>query len=59
MRARREGEDWPTSPFRSRTWTFEANDDGCLDTIMQEFEQKNSKLIVAEAAAELEEEVAE
>jgi recombination protein RecA len=31
---------------------WEANDDGCLDTIMVEFEQKNSKLIVAEAAAE-------
>jgi hypothetical protein len=38
---------------------WEANDDGCLDTIMQEFEQKNSKLIVAEAAAELEEELVE
>ena len=31
---------------------WEANDDGCLDAVMDEFEQKNSKLIVAEAAAE-------
>ena len=37
---------------------WEANDDGCLDTIMEEFEQKNSKLVVAEAEAQ-EEEAAE
>jgi hypothetical protein len=38
---------------------WEANDDGCLDAIMGEFEQKNSKLIVAEEAAAVEEDVAE
>jgi len=31
---------------------WEANDDGCLDFVMDEFEQKNSKLVVAEAAME-------
>ena len=36
---------------------WEANDDGCLDFVMDEFEQKNSKLVVAEAA--MEEDVAE
>jgi hypothetical protein len=38
---------------------WEANDDGCLDAIMEEFEQKNSKLIVAEEAAAVEEDVVE
>ena len=38
---------------------WEANDDGCLDAIMEEFERKNSKLIVAEEAAVEEEDVAE
>ena len=31
---------------------WEANDDGCLDTIMAEFEQKNSKLSIAAEIAE-------
>ena len=35
---------------------WEANDDGCLDTIMVEFEQKNSKIVIA---TEEEEEIAE